>query len=303
MSNQELAAIYARTSSGPRQRDNYSIDEQVEAAWDLCDRKGWSVKRIFADVTVSGETTERKKFQEMLASARKEEFSFLVVWKLDRFCRSLADLVNIQRELQSHGVDIVSVTEALDTSSSAGRFAMRNLGSFAELERELISERTRLGLAGLARERRWPNAHPPLGYDLDEAGRLTINPGEANLVVRIYADYVRLESMPELAFNLNMEGVKTKTGTTGAWNARAVRDVLRNDLYRGIYSVAGVREYMGNLRIIEERLFESAREISGRYIDGHSKKPPMPLSRREAKIEKIYCRFGEYLTHLGIGVT
>lgn len=296
-----MAAIYARTSPGPKQRDNYSIEEQVQAAWNLCEQRNWVVNRVFVDGTVSGKNLERPKFQEMLQCARQGGVGVIVVWKLDRAFRSLADLVNIQRELQSLGVGLASVTEALDSSSPTGRFNMRSLGSVAELERELISERTKLGLFGLARERRWPNAHPPLGYVIDPQGRLAVDLSEANLVVRIFTEYIELKSMPQLAYNLNAEGVPTNTGARGAWNARAVRDILRNEVYRGVYSVAGVRESVGELRIVSDDLFQRANEIKSRYANEHSDRPPMTLSRREAKADAIHSRFQTFLNQLSAG--
>ncbi|MDA4127332.1 MAG: recombinase family protein [Thaumarchaeota archaeon] len=290
-----LAAIYARTSPGPSQRDNYSIDEQVQAAWSLCERRDWKVSRVFVDDAISGKNTDRPMFLKMMEGARRSEFGALVVWKLDRFCRSLADLVNTQKELQRYGIEFASVTEALDTSSPAGRFNMRSLGSVAELERELIAERTRLGMYGLARARRWPNGRPPLGYDLDVKGRLVINADEARTVARIFDDYVGKRSMAQLAYDLNTQGVPMKGGARGRWTARAVRDILGNEVYVGVYDVAGIRDHMEGIRVIDDDLFHQAKKVRLRYTTGHSPRPSLPLSKREARIERVYARFQSFL--------
>ncbi len=177
-----FAAIYARTSC-PNQRFNYSIKEQVNRCWKYCDDRGWVARHVFVDEGESGGTTDRPRFQLMLEKAKSGKFNAIVFWKLDRFCRSLVDLVNIERMLRGWSVGLCSVTEYLDTTTSVGRFNYRNLASVAELEREMIGERARIGLYALAREHKWPNPHPPLGYDKGDDGMLKVNKKEAKLVL------------------------------------------------------------------------------------------------------------------------
>src|SRR5205085_7926600 len=101
------------------------------------------------------------------------------------------DIIGLDRTLQEYGVQLASVTEPVDNSSPIGRFNFRSIASVAELEREMISERTRLGMYGLASQHRWPNKFPPLGYSRDSQGCLCINDGEAKLVSGIYRYYLR----------------------------------------------------------------------------------------------------------------
>ncbi len=290
-----LAAIYARTSS-PNQRCNYSIDEQVNQCWIYCDKRGWSVNYVFIDECQSGKNVERTKFQLMLEKAKLGKFKVITFWKLDRFCRSLADLVNIERTLRQWGVELCSVTEYIDTTSSVGRFNYRNLASVAELEREMIGERARLGLYALAREHKWPNPHPPLGYDKDEDGGLVINERESNLVHRIFEMYIREKSMPQVAFELDVEDIPTKNG--GKWSARAVRGILTNGIYLGKYRVAGIEDNIEKYRIVSDEIFEKARETMLRYKLGNFKRPPMPEERKKAKIEKLFNKYQEFLKGL-----
>jgi len=149
------AAIYARISS-PNQKNNYSINEQITQCRYFIKQRRWTTKYIFFDEE-SGNTVNRPKFQLMLQKAKQGYFDVIVFWKLDRFCRSLVDLVNIERLLRSYGIGLSSVTEYVDTTTSVGRFNFRSIGSVAELERELIGERARLGLHALAKEHKWPN--------------------------------------------------------------------------------------------------------------------------------------------------
>jgi len=204
--------------------------------------------------------------------------------------------VNVEKTLQQWEVGLCSVTEFIDTTTPIGRFNFRNLASFAELEREIIGQRARLGLYALAREHKWPNPHPPLGYDKDEDGRLAINESEAKLVRRIFKTYSREKSMPQVAFKLNKEGIPTKKGNK--WNARATRDILTNELYIGKYKVAGFEDNVGEYKIVDYDLFKKANETRLRYKKGEAKRPPMPKDRRTAKIEKIFSKYLELLREM-----
>jgi len=287
-----FTAIYARTSS-PNQRFNYSIKEQVSCCWKHCDQRDWIVKYIFVDEGESGGTTQRPKFQKMLEKAHAGRFDVIVFWKLDRFARSLVDLVNIERALRELNVGLCSVTEYIDTTTSVGRFNFRSIASVAELERELIGERARMGLYALAKEHKWPNPHPPLGYERSSDGKLRVKKDEARLVQRIFDMYLAEKSMPQVAFQLNRDGSLTKKGKK--WNAAAVRNVLTDRIYIGIYNVAGIRDYVEEYRILEEGLFIMVNETRLRYGRKGDRRPPMPKERKKAKIEKMFGKFFDLL--------
>jgi len=139
------AAIYARVSTA----DQQTIPEQVRQLEELAKRRGWKIVRTVREVA-SG-AAKRAKRDELLDAARRREFDAILVWKLDRWGRSVADLVATINELTSLGVAFVSFTEALDLSTPSGRALAGMLAVFAELERDLIRERVR---AGLERARR-----------------------------------------------------------------------------------------------------------------------------------------------------
>lgn len=284
------AAIYARISS-PNQKSNSSIHEQIAHCRTYVSQKGWMTRYIFFDEE-SGKTVDRPKFQLMLEKARQRCFDVIVFWKLDRFCRSLVDLVNVERNLREYGVGLSSVTEYVDTTSSIGRFNFRSIGSVAELERELIGERARLGLHALAKEDRWPNPHPPLGYCKKENGKLMVNQ-EAELVLRIFGKYSATHALPQVAFDLNEKGILTKHDKK--WNATAVRNILTNEIYIGRYSVAGVSHYLEDLRIMSDDLFFQVQKALMRYKAGKARRPPMPEIRRNAEIDRV---FNQFLMHL-----
>jgi len=288
----KIAAIYARTS-GYSQRFNYSINEQVSSCLRRCEEQGWIVKYVFVDEAKSGENTERPKFQCMIEKANAKEFDVVIAWKLDRICRSLVDLVNTEREFRRLEIGLCSVTENVDTVSALGRFNFRNLASYSELEREIIGERTKMGLYGLVKQHKWPNGTPPLGFDRRKNGDLRPNASEVDLVNRILRMYVKSKSFPQTAFLLNEEGIKTKK--IGEWTARAVHDIVTNELYIGRFNVAGFSDYVREFRIVDSRLFRRAAQIRTRYKRGNAKRPPMPTDRKTLKIEKVFNRYTELL--------
>jgi len=286
------AAIYARISSF-NQKTNYSINEQIACCRAYADQRGWITHYLFFDEAEGGSTVERPKFQLMLEKAKSGCFDVIVVWKLDRFCRSLVDLVNVERALRGYGVFLCSVTEFLDTTSTIGRFNFRTIGSVAELERELIGERARMGLHALAKLHKWPNPHPPIGYKRLDNGRLKMERREAGLVRRIFVSYVREKSMSQVAFLLNNEGSLTKNGKK--WTAVAVRDVLTDEIYIGIYNVAGIRDYVKEYRILEDSVFMKVHETRLRFKGKRAKKPPIPGDRKSATIEKMFGMYFDLL--------
>lgn len=286
------AAIYARTS-GYSQKNNYSINEQIACCRKYIEQKGWVTHYLFFDEAEGGSTIERPRFQSMLEKANSGCFDVIVVWKLDRFCRSLVDLVNVEKALRECGVSLCSVTEFLDTTSTIGRFNFRTIGSVAELERELIGERARMGLHAMAKLHKWPNPHPPLGYNRLNDGRLTVKKREAKIVRRIFDMYFYEKSMPQVAFLLNKARILTKNGKK--WTAASVRDILTNEIYIGIYNVAGVRGYVEDYRIIDDNVFSIVKDIRLRYKRKGATKPLIPRDRKSSKIDKMFEKYFEVL--------
>jgi len=140
------AAVYARVSTDRQDSVNQMPDLQNYAKF-----KHLDIIQTFAD-EMSGRKTDRPALHAMLAAARRHEFDVLLVWKLDRLGRSAKHLLQVLDELQALGIAFVSVTQALDTSTAAGKLLFTVLGAVAEFESSLIGERTRAGLSS-ARQR------------------------------------------------------------------------------------------------------------------------------------------------------
>ena len=293
-SDEELeAAIYARTSSSS-QEFGYSIDGQVRRCRTRCEQMGWPVTHVFCDEAISGKDTDRPMFQQLLSRGRAGAIDVVVIWKLDRFSRSLMHAVQLERDFRDWGVAMHSVTENLDTTTPTGRFNFRSISSASEFERDLNKQRTAMGMKELALERKWPNKQPPLGYRKLDEGTLEIVATEAELVRNIFETYIERKSMPTVAEELNKEGYRTKSGLE--WTTSSVGRILRNDLYVGNYDVAGIQEYVSEYHLLDRELFEEATSVRMRFQrDTQSNRDKMPAKRKEKRVQRIADQFQEFL--------
>lgn len=292
------AAVYARTSS-KSQEYGYSLDAQVNRCVERCQSLRWDVAFVFRDAAESGKDPDRPMFQRMLDIAEKRAFDVIVFWKLDRFSRSLMHAVRLESELREHNVCLYSVTEQIDTTNATGRFNFRNIASAAEFERDMIRQRTQMGLHELAVERKWPNDSPPLGYELDSEGKLSIVDSEEDLVAEIFELYIEKRSMPDVALVLNERDIKTQEG--GEWSARAVGDILRNKIYKGQYEVADVSTYVPEYQIIDEETFDEVTSVRRRFQQGSESRPSMSNPRKERAIDRMREMYREYRSMNSVG--
>jgi DNA invertase Pin-like site-specific DNA recombinase len=137
------AAIYARVSTL-----NHGQDPQLQLreVREYCDRRGWSIAGEYVDAGISGSKEKRPELDKLLADARRRRFDAVVVYRYDRFARSLRHLVNALEEFRSLGIEFVSIHEGVDTSTPNGRLIFGIFASIAEFERELIRDRVKAGL-------------------------------------------------------------------------------------------------------------------------------------------------------------
>jgi DNA invertase Pin-like site-specific DNA recombinase len=137
------AAIYARVSTS-----NHGQDPQLQLreVREYCDRRGWTIAGEYVDVGISGSKEKRPELDKLLADARRRRFDAVVVYRYDRFARSLRHLVNALEEFRSLGIEFVSIHEGVDTSTPNGRLIFGIFASIAEFERERIRDRVKAGL-------------------------------------------------------------------------------------------------------------------------------------------------------------
>lgn len=136
------AAIYARASTN-NGRDPAMQTRELQ---EYCERRGWEIAGEYVDAGISGAKDSRPELNRLLADADRRRFDAVVVWKFDRFARSVSHLLRALETFQTLGVEFVSLTEGVDTSTPAGKLVFTVLGAVAELERSLIRERVKAGL-------------------------------------------------------------------------------------------------------------------------------------------------------------
>jgi site-specific DNA recombinase len=238
-------AIYTRKSSeeGLEQSFN-SLDAQREAcaAFIASQRhEGWqAMPTRYDDGGYSGGSLERPALKRLLDDVVANKINVIVVYKVDRLTRNLADFAKIVEAFDAKGISFVSVTQQFNTTSSMGRLTLNILLSFAQFEREVTGERIRDKIAASKKKGMWMGGLVPLGYHL-ESRKLVPSPKEAELVSKIFTLYLELGCVRKLAERLDCEKIKTKVWMTRtgarlgglAFARGALYHLLRNRLYLG----------------------------------------------------------------------
>jgi DNA invertase Pin-like site-specific DNA recombinase len=162
------AAIYARISTTNHGQD---VSMQTREVREFAERRGWQVSAEYVDEGISGAKEKRPELDRLMTDAHRRKFDAVIVWKFDRFARSVSHLLRALETFQSLGVHFVSLSESLDTSTPAGKMVFTILGAVAELERSLIAERVRAGLRN-AKSKGKRLGRPPVVVDAAKIGRL-----------------------------------------------------------------------------------------------------------------------------------
>src|SRR4051794_31981752 len=172
--------------------------------------EGWRVLGArYDDGAYSGASLDRPALQALLAEVRARKLNVVVVYKVDRLTRSLADFAKLIELFDAHGVSFVSVTQSFNTTSSMGRLTLNILLSFAQFEREVIGERVRDKIAASKRKGIWVGGPVPLGYAAIDK-KLVVIPAQAETVRMIFARYLELGSIRALVEDLDSNGIRTK---------------------------------------------------------------------------------------------
>src|SRR5437660_1966872 len=190
-----------------------SLDAQREACEAYIKsqaHEGWRViPGCYDDGAFSGASLDRPAVQRLLADVRAGTIDIVLVYKVDRLTRSLADFAKVIELFDVHNVSFVSVTQCFNTSSSMGRLTLNVLLSFAQFEREVIGERVRDKIAASKRKGIWVGGPVPLGYRCSDK-KLAVVPEEAEAVCTIFTRYLALGSLAALIEDLDRRGIRTK---------------------------------------------------------------------------------------------
>jgi site-specific DNA recombinase len=241
-------AIYTRksTDEGLDQEFN-SLDAQREPGEPFIasqQHEGWQcLPDHYDDGGYSGGNMDRPALQRLLADIEAGRVDCVVVYKVDRLSRFLLDFARILETFEEHNVSFVSVTQQFNTATSMGRLILNVLLSFAQFEREMISERTRDKIAATRRKGKWSGGMPLLGYDVVDT-KLVVNEPEAEQVRQIFDLYLEYRALLLVVKELNRRGWTTKRWTTKRDTVRGGRPFTKNGLYQMLTNVA----YIGKVR-------------------------------------------------------
>ena len=286
--------IYTRVSTAA-QTEGYSLEAQTERLRKYADYKEMEVVREYCDAGKSGKSiTGRPEFQRMLqdVSEERDGVAFILVFKLSRFGRNAADVLNSLQFIQDYGVNLVCVEDGIDSSKDSGKLTITVLSAVAEIERENILVQTMEGRKQKAREGKWNGGQAPFGYDLDSRNStLVVNEEEAEIVRIIYDRFVHTDMGADAICNyLNQRGYTKKKvrGHELNYFARGlIMKILDNPVYTGKIAYGkNVTEKVKGTRddylladglheaIVDEETWEAAREkrkrTGVRFVKTHS---------------------------------
>jgi site-specific DNA recombinase len=248
-------AIYTRksTEEGLQQEFN-SLDAQREASEAFVasqKNEGWqAITDHFDDGGYTGSNMDRPALKRLLAAVDARSVDCVVVYKVDRLSRSLLDFARIVEIFDRNSVSFVAVTQQFNTTSSLGRLTLNILLSFAQFEREIISERTRDKMSAAPRKGKWVGGHPVLGYDIDaKGGRIIINPVEAEQVRTIFGLYLKRGSLLPVLQETQRIGLASKRWTTEEGKVRGGKPFTRGSLHAILTNVSytGMIDHKGVL--------------------------------------------------------
>lgn len=239
--NAKRVAIYIRVSTQDQVTEGHSIPAQEKNGREYAERMGYKVVEVYADEGLSGKSTKhRVAYQRMVNDAREGKFDLVVIWRLNRLGRNALDILNVAEELIKLNIELYSLSENFDISTSTGKFLLQLLSSFSELERNQVSENVLMALISLVRDQQRYAGGRRLGYvsGLDDDGRkqLIIEPEEAKIIQLIFAKYLGGDDFRIIADYLNRQGYQTLK--KNKFSPTAVKDILHNKIYGGYIEYA-----------------------------------------------------------------
>ena len=274
-------AIYTRKST------EHNLDlafNSLDAQREACEayiksqaHEGWRlVPEHYDDGGLSGASLDRPALQRLLTLVRARKVDVIVVYKVDRLTRSLADFAKLVEEFDAHDVSFVSVTQSFNTTSSMGRLTLNVLLSFAQFEREVIGERVRDKIAASKRKGIWVGGPVPLGYrSLDK--KLEIVQDEAATVRTIFARYLQLGSIGLLAEDLDRDGIRSRGGYR--FGVGGLAHILKNRFYIGEVVYRGEVHPGAQEPIVSREVFEAVQaQLAGRAVSAKLRLSRSPRS-------------------------
>ena len=250
--NKKIVAIYTRVSTTDQVREGHSLEEQENRLKKLCEANGYIIYDIYSDKGISGKSTEnRPQYQKMIADMKKKKFNLILAFKLDRISRTIVDFEEFFNEIKKHNCEIELLYEKIDTSIATGMLFARLLAMFAQFEREIIRERTLVGVECAVNKGHF-GGKPPLGYikmankDIKEK-IWSINDEEAEMVREIFelclsgktcfqiSNHMKEKHPNVIACSRTDKTTNEKRIIYRTWTDASISVILNNKSYMGIY--------------------------------------------------------------------
>lgn len=253
-SEEKIVAIYTRVSTIDQAKEGHSLEEQEKRLRAMCEANNYKVYKVYTDEAISGKSADnRPAYQQMLKDMRNFKFNLIVAFKMDRLSRSIIDFEEFFNEIKKYNCGVEFLFEKIDTSGATGMFFARILGLFAQFERELIKERTLVGVESAVDKGHF-GGKPPLGYrhKVDETGKhrlkeWEIDSSEAEIVKEIFElcasgnTYVQISNILKEKYPNVVSYIRTdkKTGEKKIyyrqWTDASISVILNNKCYMGTY--------------------------------------------------------------------
>lgn len=233
-------ALYVRVSTEDQARHGVSLEAQERALENYCQMYNYQVYKIYKDAGKSAKSLKRPALDQLLKDAKEKRFDAILIYKLDRFSRSLKDLILTIEKLEDWGVDFISIQDRIETNTASGKLMFHIISSFAEFERDIIAERTKFGMQQKARSGSILN-RAPLGYKI--VNKTMIIDEKARLVREIYENFLLDQSINKVA---------KKYGYT----TRGMKKLLTNKAYLGMTRFGEEWRFGKHPPIVSGELFE-----------------------------------------------
>lgn len=230
MKTENRAAIYVRVSTEEQANEGFSIQAQLADLHRYAEIHNMEIVELYVDEGCSGKSIEgRPHMQRLLKDSRQGKFNVVLVYRIDRLARKLKDALEINDELERNGVQLISINENIDTTTPMGKMVFQMVGSIAEMERNTIVGRVKMGMTERAKQGKF-NGGICLGYDSVNK-TLVVNEAEATIVREIFNLAEQGFGYKAIVGHLNSMGYKTKKGN--AFSVNGVKDILSNPIYIG----------------------------------------------------------------------
>ena len=310
---QNKCAIYTRVSTSEGLEQEFtSLDNQRESAESYIQSQksqGWiALPDRYDDGGYTGANTDRPALQKLISDIKENKINCVVVYKVDRLSRSLLDFSKLLEFFDQSKVTFVSVTQHFNTNSSMGRLTLNILLSFAQFEREIISERTRDKIGAAKKKGKWIGGCVPLGYNLNkETHKLIVNHKEEELVKKLFELYLKERSLLSVAKIANQKGYRTKirylanekAGGGVKFSNTSIVKILNNVHYLGKVKYQGTLYPGEQERILDDETFMKVQEALRSHPG--KRKCRAPVGKKIALLSRILrcsaCNSSMYLAY------